>query len=153
MQVCPSLKYRVHILFILGTVDSYPIIPGPPDVTNAVLSSSVRFDCQLQEAEAGSIYYVTWTTGSTTLRNVTLAGGDLLDSFDTSGLSEGLRQSIISNGVCMLSWLIQQCSEITVSCSFSPSSSSSLPFSSTSSSFVYRVGICYSYLCISMCFL
>ena len=104
----PRFKIKGYItLYTAGSQDSYPAIPGPPDVTHAVLSSSVRFDCQLKEAEAGSNYYVTWTTGSTTLRNVTLTGGDLLDSFDTTGLADWLRQSIISSGVCVLFCMIQ----------------------------------------------
>ncbi|KAL8622379.1 hypothetical protein ACOMHN_041707 [Nucella lapillus] len=82
-----------------GAVNSYPSLPGSLEIITAILSTKVRFDCKFSEAEAGSVYHVTWTSGSAELRNITLTGGVMLDSFDSATLTQAQRQSVISDGI------------------------------------------------------
>ncbi|XP_035829885.1 uncharacterized protein LOC106014199 isoform X2 [Aplysia californica] len=83
----------------VGTVDSYPIMPGNPAISFSVSGLTAVFDCQIQPAsESGVQYILSWTSGTDVLSMVTLTTINV-DRLDMATLSQDQRNSILDNGL------------------------------------------------------
>ncbi|XP_025096161.1 uncharacterized protein LOC112565098 isoform X2 [Pomacea canaliculata] len=84
----------------IASTTGYPNMTGPPTVSNAVLSSSVRFDCTVRPASlASTTYTVEWSSGGVVLLSSDLTGSATVHSLDSSSLNQASRNSILDNGI------------------------------------------------------
>lgn len=96
----PSTLVISQVFMFAASTTGYPNMTGPPTVSNAVLSSSVRFDCTVRPASlASTTYTVEWSSGGVVLLSSDLTGSATVHSLDSSSLNQASRNSILDNGV------------------------------------------------------
>lgn len=100
----PSTLVISQVFMFPASTTGYPNMTGPPTVSNAVLSSSVRFDCTVRPASlASTTYTVEWSSGGVVLLSSDLTGSATVHSLDSSSLNQASRNSILDNGVSTVS--------------------------------------------------